>query len=191
MRYWQYCEDVDNYAHLLFVDQGITRQLICEFMGRRYLKSWNMPEVVYAREWEDPGLSEQERIISKRLNEGLPQPDLPWLVGAESVAVVNERAIQSLDHLLGENVQILPLRHENAKYYIINVLEVIDCLDEKLSVVRHYGPACRFIKPVFKEQLVKGKHIFKLPQSASAIFVSDLFRQETESHSLKGLTWKT
>jgi len=190
MKYWMYTEDVDNYAHLFFVDQGFTRQLVTEFMGKPYTKPWTMPEVNYAREWEAPGLSEEERVMIKKINEGLPQPDFPWLVGAESAAVFNERTLQVLHHLIRDSVQIFPLSHESQKFYLINIIEIVDCLDEELSEVRRYGPASRIIKPVFKEQLAKGKHIFKVPQSPSAIFVSDRFKQEIESNALKGLVWQ-
>ena len=191
MKIWEYTEDVNHYAHLLLVDQGFSRQLTSEFMGKPYSKPWKMPEVTFGREWESPGLSEEERKIIRKLNEGLPQPDFPWLAGAESAAVFNERALQVLDHLLGDSIQKLPLSHESQKFFVINIIEIIDCLDEELSEVRHYGPVSKIIKPVFKEQFVKNKHIFKLPQSPSAIFVSDMIKQEVESHALKGLTWKS
>ncbi len=103
----------------------------------------------------------------------------------------NKQALQVLEQLLGDSVQILPLSHENQEFYIINIIEIIDCLDEEHSEVRHYGPASKIIKPVFKEQFVKGKHIFKIPQSPSAIFVSDVIKQEVDSHALKGLAWKS
>jgi hypothetical protein len=191
MKIWEYTEDVDTYAHLLFVDQGFTRQLISEFMGKPHTKPWNMPEVAFGREWEAPGLDEEERKVIRNLNEGLPQPDLPWLVGAEPAAVFNERAMQVLGGLLGDGAQILPLSHESQKFYIINIIEIIDCLDVELSEVRHYGPALRIIRPVFKEPCMQDSHIFKIPQSPSAIFVSDRFKQEVETHALKGLTWKS
>ena len=111
-------------------------------------------------------------------------------MGAESAAVFNERALQVLHHLIRDSVQIFPLSHESQKFYMINVIEIVDCLDEELSEVRRYGPASRIIKPVFTEQLAEGKHIFKVPQSPSAIFVSDRFKQEIESNVLKGLTWQ-
>ncbi len=180
MKIWEYTEDVNHYAHLLFIDQGFTRQPISEFMGKPYTKLWKMPKVTFAREWEAPGLSEEERKIIRKLNEGLPKPDFPWLAGAESVAVFNYRALQVLEQLLGDSVQILPLSHGNQEFYIINIIEIIDCLDEEHSEVRHYGPASKIIKPVFKEQFVKGKHIFKIPQSPSAIFVSDVIKQEVD-----------
>ncbi len=77
MQIWEYTEDVNNYAHLLFVDQGFTRRLVSEFMGKSYTGQWNVPEDAYAREWEAPGLGAEEREILRKLNEDLPQPDLP------------------------------------------------------------------------------------------------------------------
>ena len=190
MKIWEYCEDVDHYAHLTFVDLAFTRELISEFTGKPYTKTWPTPTVDFAMDWEAPGLSGRERKIIRKQNEGLPEPDFPWLPGAEAAAVFSMRALQVLGVLLGSAVQILPLNCRSKEYSIVNIIEVIDCLDQEHSLFRHYGPTFNIIKPVFKPGMLQGKHIFKLPKPSSTIFVSDEFKKTVEINELSGLTWK-
>jgi len=77
MKYWMYTEDVNNYAHLFFVDQGFTRQLVTGLMGKPYTQPWTMPEVNYAREWEAQGLSKEERKMIKKIMRDSPNQIFP------------------------------------------------------------------------------------------------------------------
>ncbi len=191
-KFWKYKEDVNGYSHLAFVDKTATRSLIGKFLGQPLSKSWMKLKVHYSKDWEDPGWSTEESKIIRAQREGQPRGDFVWLVGAESAAVFNDKALQVLRLLMGDSVEILPLQCEDDSVHLVNVIDMIDCLDQEKSTIKRYsnGSIMKIIRHVFKEELLQNKHIFKLPQPQVPIYVSDTFKKTVEEHELRGLIWE-
>lgn len=192
MKAWQLKVDVDRYAPLAFVDPTMTRRLLGEFMGSPFSGKWGRVEVYSPKEWEEPGLSRQEREAIKDLKEGRRLGDFVWLAGAEAAVVMSDLAMKTLQSLIEDSAEIRPLHWHNEILHLVNVVKVIDCLDEDrsdLSRLRN-GSILRVIHPVFKEGLLGSAHIFKLPQPKIDIFVSDLFKYKVEASRLTGLVWE-
>ena len=75
-------------------------------------------------------------------------------------------------------------------FYLIHVMEVIDCVDHARSEIEYYddGRVASIERYCLKPELLVGKHIFRTPMaSGSYLLVDDVFRQVVESHKLKGL----
>lgn len=125
--------------------------------------------------------------------EAKPLGDFPSLF-AGVPPVFSKRAIKVLNPLIGDSIEVLPLVGLEGNFSVINVIDVIDCLDrqrseyvrfensEKIMYIEHY---------VFQEDCVENKHIFRIPEEiVSAVFVSDAFKTLVEQNRLEGLIFK-
>jgi len=109
--------------------------------------------------------------------------------------VMNERAWAVLKPLIGYCCEALPIIHPNGlQYFIIHVMEEIDALDEERSESTRNdvtGRVNQILKYALKEDLIQGKHIFRLPlESGSDLLLSEEFRKTVESNNLKGLIFE-
>ncbi|WP_397376181.1 imm11 family protein [Paenibacillus sp. sptzw28] len=116
--------------------------------------------------------------------------DAPYFVSGKPI--FSGKTVETLGDLIRDSAEILPLVHEPFAVYAINVLNVINCIDysraepKKLSS----GTLIGFNRFAFHEQLLTGKHIFKIPEMLSTkIFVSDQFKAKVEEHKLTGFAF--
>ena len=105
--------------------------------------------------------------------------------------VVSERAKESLEPLIGRNVEFLPFATiKGSKFFAVNVIEVIDCLDHKASGVTHSpDDATRIIhveRFVFDNARLRNVPLFKVPEWPGEIFVSEEFAKIVEDKKLAG-----
>jgi hypothetical protein len=108
--------------------------------------------------------------------------------------IFSERAINVLKPLLQDTTEILPLRwypDESIKLYLINVLNIIDCLDRDASDLLYSEESGKLL---FAERIVLHKdfaqthHIFKdQTLGRGHIFISNEFKQTVEENKLIGL----
>lgn len=135
MRVWILDCDVDNYENLTW-EKKVNIEYIQSFDGRTKKDEWDPIKVkrIYNRDFSNtPGFS----------------PHIP---------VFDEQAIDVLDDLLLENVEILPLECKDGRFYAINVIKVIDCINYKKSKYKTYRDGkriMRFTKYVFYEEKVR------------------------------------
>lgn len=120
--------------------------------------------------------------------------DFPSLSNFNEIPVMSERAWDALHPLISYCCEALPIIHPTGKpYFIIHVMETIDGLDADRSEVKRYtdGGIMRVVRYSFKPEMLKGKHIFKLPlESGGELIVDDDFRRAVEANGLKGLQFK-
>ena len=121
--------------------------------------------------------------------------DFPSLSNYNKVPVFSQRAWDVLRPLIGYCTEALPIKHPSGQpFHIINVIEIIDCLDEEQSeLVRNAatGRVSEIFKYHFKSDMLEGKHLFKTPlKSGAELFVDDAFRKAIEANGLKGLIFK-
>jgi hypothetical protein len=114
--------------------------------------------------------------------------DFPSLLGP--IPVFSERAWEVLQPLLGASVEALPLNCDRGIFFVVNVLDHVDCLDYDRAEVTHYssGRVMMVDKFAFKPGSLHGKNMFKLPETAkSEVFVSESFKKIVEKAGLTGL----
>lgn len=121
--------------------------------------------------------------------------DFPSLSNFNIVPVFSQRAWNCLRPVIGDACEALPIICPfEGKYFIIHVLETIDCLvEDRSEVVRSEvdGRIDRVFKYCFDVQKLHGKHIFKLPLSSGReLVIDDVFRTVVEDNGLKGLLFK-
>jgi hypothetical protein len=130
--------------------------------------------------WEPP-YREEDRTVGKA-------GDFPSLIGG--VPVFSLRAWEVLRPLIDNTVEALPLETDGGSYYMIHVLDHIDALDYARAEVTRFseGDVMWVDSYAFKPGLLKGKHMFKLPESArSLVYVSEAFKTLVEKAGLEGL----
>ncbi len=114
--------------------------------------------------------------------------DFPYLAG--STPAFSQRALEALSPLLDGMIEPLPLETPSGNYFAIHVLELLDALDLERSEIEWLDDD-RILNVetfVFKPEVVKGKHIFKIRQHALAFsYVSEEFKQAVEASALEGL----
>ncbi|WP_059042048.1 imm11 family protein [Paenibacillus rubinfantis] len=108
-----------------------------------------------------------------------------------SKPVVSARVKKVIEPFVKDEVEFLPLLHEEINLYMINVTNVLDCVDWERSDVQTYkdGSLAGFNKLVFDfTKIPEGTYIFKFKERASTlVFVTELFKNLVESHKFKGL----
>lgn len=109
------------------------------------------------------------------------------------IPVFSERAVEQLQSLIGDTVELLPIGFKKETFYAVNVLSVLDCMDYEKSIYKTFsdGRIMRFIKYEFIREKVEGQHIFKLVDlSLSYAYVSDEFKSIVESNGLQGFRFE-
>ena len=108
--------------------------------------------------------------------------------------VFSERAWDALTPFVAHTAEALPLIYPgDRKYFVINVLDMVDGLDHSTSVIDRYsdGRISHVEHYSFQREHLEGKHFFKIPETAGLeVLVSDEFREAVESHGLKGLIFQ-
>lgn len=102
---------------------------------------------------------------------------------------INQRGIDVLKEYFHGTTELLPLNYEKEPYFIINVVDLVDCVDYEKSIVTRFdsGRIMGFEKYVFIEEKIKDKHIFKIiDEPERAPFVSDTFRNRVMDSGLTG-----
>lgn len=123
------------------------------------------------------------------INPRMKVGDLGTLAGSERL-VFNQRAVDVLGPLLGESVELLPYPTEAGNCYLVNVLDVGNYLDREQTKCREILPSGLCIgisKFVFQADLLRDKHIFRIPDSPVFRYVSGEFVAACRQHGLTGI----
>lgn len=151
---------------------------------------------VVAVHYQDSPLSSAWRPIAVHGFDDNPEAegDFPSLSNFWRIPVFSKRAWDALRPLIGYRCEALPIIHPNDKaFYIIHVMETVDCLDADRSELKRYTDRgiMRVVHYFLRKEMLCGKHIFKLPrQSGAELIVDDEFREAVEGNALDGLVFK-
>ena len=120
--------------------------------------------------------------------------DFPPFYDYPRLPVFSQRAWDVLSASIACRWEALPIIHPSKKpFYLIHVMEVIDCVDHARSEFEYYddGRVASIERYCLKPELLVGKHIFRTPMaSGSDLLVDDVFREVVESRKLKGLKFR-
>jgi len=122
-----------------------------------------------------------------------------FLNAADSYLVASQKATDALRSLFDLAGELLPLPFGDDLYWILNVCEVVDCLDQQKTEWAGSGQfKMMFERIVFIPERLSSSPIFKIPDRTSVdIFVSEglmkpdqEFREIVKWEGLKGLTFE-
>lgn len=96
-------------------------------------------------------------------------------------------AKEVLAPIIGQDVEFLPVIHEEHELFLVKVNRVQDIVDMSNPVERriNYGFFSDFVH-IHPEKVEEDAHIFRVPQRTSYVYVSDFFKQAVETNKLKG-----
>lgn len=103
--------------------------------------------------------------------------------------IISKRAVDVFANNLKDNIQILPLIHDQHDYSIVNVVNVIDALDHNNAVIKRFsdGTIQDIVTYSFHADLLQNQLIFKIPEyPETKVFVTDTFKNIIESNKLVG-----
>ncbi len=171
MRIWHLDCNVDDYENLTWLNK-IDIDEVQSYDGRSKVENCNPIAVrrMYDRKYSNtPGLSSH-------------------------IPVFDKKTVEILADLLNNHAEILPLDCQDGEFYAINITKVLDCIDYEKSEYKMFRDGkriMRFKSYVFKKEVVKDKHIFKIiDEPLRKPFVSDEFRQRIIEHQLTGFDFR-
>lgn len=143
--------------------------------GRSLQDSWNPVEIKVVK-------SKKKKILS----------DSPYLNAA--APIFSQKAVEVLNEFLDDSVELLDLNHQKSdKFYLINVVKVLDCIDHSKAEFRRF-PNGRIMwceKYAFHPEKVIGQHIFKIIDTPRGlVLVSDEFRDKVLENNLTGFIFE-
>ncbi len=175
MKVWKLYSILDGFASLSSLDNNKSFEIAISLDGRSFVKEW------------------EPLKYTKYIDEkNLPLGDKPS--AGPNFPIVSLKAVECLKEVLGKNVEILPLYIDEQEFYLINALEVLDCLDHEESDIRYFSGTERIRginKYVFIEQKLIGKNVFKIKeQKKVGPFVTDKFKEAVEKSGLEGFEFR-
>ena len=120
------------------------------------------------------------------------ESDFPWL-GSHAL-ILREPAVVALRQLIEPFAETLRLETDDGtNLFVLNVLRVVDALDEERSVVVRFASSNRIMRvarPYFREAIIRGLEMFRLPFRASPTYVSQTFVDAVSSAKLVGIDFR-
>lgn len=172
MRVWELLHDGDNYDYLYPTDEDEEKYYNVELRGKKLLEGWEILNFV---------------VRKKRKRSDIPLLNL-------SRPIFSKKAVEVLAQFLDGKVELLPIEAEGEKFYILNVLNTIDCLDLEKSIIdKETNPVTGFMLvrvPMFLEEKVMKQGIFKIHRYWTTTYVTDEFREKVLKSGLQGFVFK-
>lgn len=143
--------------------------------GVRYEGTWHAPRVTRLRK---PRKRQQEALC-----------DLTAIAAAIDVPVLSLRAKKLLEPILGQDAQWLPLAFDEADYWLLNLVRIVDGLDLSKTKMRTLpnGKVLSIDIYAFKDEAVADLWLFKITQHPFHILATDLFRELVDAEQLTGM----
>ncbi|MGQ8873814.1 imm11 family protein [Paenibacillus sp. TSA_86.1] len=109
------------------------------------------------------------------------------------VPIIKKYIKEVFEPYITNDVEFLPLFHDDFELYVLNITNVLDCVDWTRSDVRTYsdGEWADFNKLVFDfSKIPDDTYMFKIKETATVqVFVTDLFKSVVDEHKFKGLNF--
>jgi hypothetical protein len=141
---------------------------------------------------ESKPVSAAWRPLYMRRDEPMKHPDF-FEVDGTDVLAASERAVDCLKDFLNAKTELLPIRTDAGPYYVLNVLNFVDCLDRKASAYTATpdGTIVSYSELEFDEEKLEGHGLFKIPQLPYVTFISSDIQEQCEQDGLEGLVFDT
>jgi len=112
-----------------------------------------------------------------------------FLVDDSAVVAISQKAAEGFRKVLDKKVELLPIETDMGKYYAINVINFIDCLNKPDSIytATNSGVIVNYAQLEFDETRLDGNAIFKIPELPYITLITDDIRTLCARESLRGL----
>lgn len=113
---------------------------------------------------------------------------------ASGASTFSKKAVDLLMPIMGSQVEVLPLSFKTKQYFLVNVINILDCIDYDASEFERYEPNGRimfFHKYSFREDKLLKSNIFKTTDEPEGIpFVTDAFVDFVKKSDLTGFKFE-
>lgn len=110
--------------------------------------------------------------------------DFPYYLSGQPV--VSKRVKEIIEPYTSDEVEYLSLIHDEYKFYMVNVTNVLDCVDWQRSELRTVGSFNKLVFDLLK--IPENTYMFKIKQGATVdVYVTEAFKDLIERNKLKGL----
>jgi hypothetical protein len=161
--------DLDHVTALALADQG-SSGFFNQFDGRSLADTWVPPAVHPADTSEDDAQLGDCTVLG-------------------TVPLLSERGADVLHPIIARTSELLPVRYPRRALFVLNVLEVADCLDEARSKIARFstGRVMRIDQYVFDSAKLPKTEIFRLSQlPRGLLYVTDRFVGAVQEGGLTG-----
>lgn len=162
--------DVENYKWIEYPDIAPFEQQ----WGKRMKPSWKPLKLRY--------------IPDRKAKTG----DCPHFTAG--FPVISEAALTILNSIIHDDVELLDIeiKNENRRFYLVNVTNILDCLDYDNSVIKRFDNGKIICIPVhaFFEEKTTEAAVFRLPDHESEVFATERFVEAVENSSLEGFSFQ-
>ncbi|MRN55975.1 imm11 family protein [Paenibacillus monticola] len=115
--------------------------------------------------------------------------DFPYYL--TEIPLVSEKVKRILEPYIADEVEFLPLIHEGKNIYMVNVINILDCIDWQSSEVDWFKEKyfMGFIKLRFNfSKIPNNIYLFKIKEtSGTRVYITDAFKELIERNHLQGL----
>ncbi|WP_366346932.1 DUF1629 domain-containing protein [Paenibacillus amylolyticus] len=171
MKIYEYKHDVK--VKLLEAVEDESHLINSDFHGASKIKEWTTinVETLYKRTYMDfPNYIIGKPVVSKKVKDKMEKEDI-----------------------LTNEVEFLPITNDNMELFMLNVTNILDCVDYNRSGIDRFkdGSWFRFNKLVFDAtKIPDGTCMFKIKETAGVqVFVTEKFKEWIEEHKFKGLNF--
>ncbi len=108
---------------------------------------------------------------------------------ASGFAVFDRTAVETLNEILREGGELLPLESIVGEYYLFNCTRFVDSLDRDRGEFKYFLDRKRIRQVVrwwFVPEKLKGVSVFRAVDSRGSLLVTDLFMRRIEDAKLSG-----
>lgn len=174
MKIWKLDAEVDLFDNLKPVEMW-SFDMTRSFDGRKKSATWEPIVVERMEPWKKLRLS-----------------DTPWL--NTPIPVFSDRVKKAVEDLLGDAVEFLPIICDEGEFWIVNVTNVLSCIDYEKSKFLRFKSSGRimvFEKYSFLKDKVENENMFKIVDAPLMYpFVSDRFKEIIELNGFEGFQFK-
>jgi hypothetical protein len=148
------------------------------------LRDWDKIEVALGKDVAHDWIA-----LDAKIAKGKPRD----FVQMGTLLVCGNEAWQLLENKLKNEVQPLPIKVGELHYYILNVTNIVDCLDTSASrFLRTPFDATggEIIKYVFQQDKLVNTFLFAIPQMPKIVFATSAFKDLVEGLQLQDITFQ-
>lgn len=102
----------------------------------------------------------------------------------EDAVCISQRVYDELYPLLKNEVEFLPMLSDDGRYYVMNIINYVDCLDQNASdcLFAPNGLIIEFEDLVFDMGKVDRLHIFRIPQHTHNVYLTQKLKEIIETY---------
>lgn len=157
-------------------------QIVKDFVstGQSVVDKWKPPIIMKKEEKYSYNFFHIREVLSLM---DIPLEDEEEYIPEDAVCVTR-KIYDDLFSALKNEVEFLRLQSDEGMYYVLNVINIIDCLDKEASICNFApnGLIIEYEDLIFDMEKLNGQHIFRIPQQPFTIYLTQELKELIEDY---------